>query len=102
MASKIVDIGTDDLRALVPDIVRLTCDLKNTHTSETEAPVNYAAVFSHRRGDYKSLLSVARQLGTVVKETPTGPPVPSIDPHRRRPASTLENPGAGQDQTRKW
>ncbi len=63
----------DELKALVKDIVRKARILKNQHTGEIEAPVNYAAVFAQSEDEYRRLLAAAHGLGTVIKQTPTGP-----------------------------
>jgi len=63
----------DGLKKLVQKIVQQSCQLKNTHTSEKDAPVNYAAVFTQDQEEYESILAAAKQLGLVIEQTPTGP-----------------------------
>ena len=48
-------------------------DLKNKHTSEKNAPVNYACIFAQNKEQYDTLLMVAEQIGYVIMETPMGP-----------------------------
>lgn len=72
-------MNVKDLKALVQEIVKQACRLKDKHTIETSAPVNYAAIFSQSKEEYEELLSAARQLGKVLKDTPTGP-LFNIDP----------------------
>jgi len=61
-----------DLQELIRKIVSQAEILKNNHTLEKDALVNYACVFSQSREEYKTLLEVANLLGKVIKETPTG------------------------------
>lgn len=61
-----------DLIHLIQEIVKEAISLKDKHTSEKEAKVNYACIFSQSKNQYDSLLLPAQQIGKVVKETPTG------------------------------
>jgi hypothetical protein len=61
------------LKQLVEEIVKNANDLKNKHTSEKNAPVNYACVFCQNNEQYNSLVALAQEIGKVVEETPTGP-----------------------------
>lgn len=61
------------LRVLVKGIVERACELKDKHTKETDARVNYAAVFAQSQREYSDLLAAAKQQGRIVQETPTGP-----------------------------
>lgn len=63
----------NDIKKLVREIVQQSCQLKDTHTSEKDAPVNYAAVFTQGQEEYETLLAAAKQLGLVIEQTPTGP-----------------------------
>jgi len=63
----------DELKTLVRDIVADALRLSAAHTSEQKAPVNYACVFTHSTAEYEEMVKVARQLGPVAQETPTGP-----------------------------
>jgi hypothetical protein len=63
----------DSLKKLVQDIVAKARVLSEKHTSERNAPVNYACIFAQSEHEYEDLLSLARQLGTVADETATGP-----------------------------
>jgi hypothetical protein len=63
----------DKLKRLVQDIVADSLQLSAAHTSEQKAPVNYACVFTHSTDEYEEMVKVARQLGPVAQETPTGP-----------------------------
>lgn len=62
----------DELKTLVRDIVADSLRLSGAHTSEQKAPVNYACVFTHSTAEYEEIVKVARQLGPVAQETPTG------------------------------
>jgi len=66
-------MNAENLKKLVIDIVKRACDLKNTHTSAKDAPVNYAAVFAQSDGEFEFLQKTARALGKVIQKTPTGP-----------------------------
>jgi len=61
------------LKVLVKDIVKQACELKNKHTSEVNALVNYAAIFSQSKEEFEELLILVKKIGKVVKETTTGP-----------------------------
>ncbi|MEW5955562.1 MAG: hypothetical protein AB1626_03430 [Candidatus Micrarchaeota archaeon] len=63
----------DDLKRLVREIVEQAVELKNKHTAEKKARVNYACIFSQNQEEYEKLLESAHELGPVIKETPTGP-----------------------------
>lgn len=66
-----MDITT--LTQLVEEIVKNANNLKNKHTSEKNAPVNYACIFAQNTEQYNDLLVVAKKIGSVIEETPTGP-----------------------------
>lgn len=54
-------------------IVRDACALKGAHTDEQDAPVNYACLFAQSDAEHAELVEAASKLGSVIKETPTGP-----------------------------
>ena len=62
-----------NLKALVKEIVKMATKLKNKHTDEKNAPVNYACIFSQSRQEYEGLIKVVKKIGTVAQETPMGP-----------------------------
>ena len=62
----------EDLKQLIQEIVRQSHELKNKHTAEKNAAVNYSAVFSRDKNEYKELYDAAKQIGKVIKNTPTG------------------------------
>ena len=64
---------TEDLQKLVQNIVKDAARLKDKHTGETDAPVNYACIFAQSREEFDALLDAAKKLGSVIRETPTGP-----------------------------
>jgi hypothetical protein len=66
-----MDVTT--LKQLIEEIVKKANELKNKHTSEKNAPVNYACIFSQNEGQYNNLIMVANEIGSIIKETPTGP-----------------------------
>lgn len=61
------------LKQLVKKVVKKANDLKNKHTSEKNAPVNYACIFAQSKEQFEDLIAVAQEIGDVIKETPTGP-----------------------------
>lgn len=63
----------EDLKTLVQDIVKQASELRDKHTTEKNARVNYSAIFSQSQDEYDALLAAARQLGEVIDNTPTGP-----------------------------
>ncbi len=65
-------MNTEDLKIKVKNIVEKATVLKNKHINDKNTPVNYACIFSQSEGEYKELLEVARKIGKVIKETPTG------------------------------
>ena len=77
---------TDELKKLVQEIVAESYRLNLAHTSERNAPVNYACVFTHSSDKYEEIINVAQQLGPVVQDTTMGlvfhisplPTLPSI------------------------
>jgi hypothetical protein len=62
-----------NLRQFVQEIVKRANNLKDKHTSEKNAPVNYACIFCQSDEQYDSLVALAQEIGKVVEETPTGP-----------------------------
>ncbi|MCX6745579.1 MAG: hypothetical protein NTX00_01010 [Candidatus Parcubacteria bacterium] len=66
-------MDTEKLKEIIQIIVSQACELKNKHTAEKDAPVNYAAIFSQNQKEYEILFSQAKQIGKIVLDTPTGP-----------------------------
>lgn len=66
-------MNTEDLKLLVQQIVEQARALKDTHTDQDTAPVNYACIFSQSEDEYRTFLTTAEKFGTVVRETPNGP-----------------------------
>lgn len=62
-----------ELILLVQNIVEQAMALRDKHTSETSAPVNYACIFTQSNEEYEKFLIIARTLGSVVHETNMGP-----------------------------
>lgn len=65
-------MSTEDFKQLIQDIVRKSCELKNKHTTEKSACINYAAVFSQDEKEYNEFYELAKQIGEVIQNTPTG------------------------------
>lgn len=61
------------LKRLARKITEDAKKLKDKHTSEKDAPVNYVCIFSHSQEEFEELLVFARKMGRVVRETATGP-----------------------------
>jgi hypothetical protein len=68
-----MDMTPSDLIELLRSIVSEAVTLRDKHTKETSAPVNYACVFCQSTEEYESLLRVAETVASVVERTPTGP-----------------------------
>jgi hypothetical protein len=69
----------NDLQVIAQSIVAQARVLSDKHTSERNAPVNYACIFTQSDSEYEEMLSLVRQLGNVAEETAMGP-VFSITP----------------------
>ena len=65
-------MDAEDLKDNVKSIVEKAAALKDLHTTEKSASVNYACIFSHSKEQYEELLDAAGRMGSVVKKTPTG------------------------------
>ena len=63
----------DNLKKLTQEIVAQARLLSAKHTSERDAPVNYACIFTQSQSEYEGLLDMALQMGSIVDETPMGP-----------------------------
>ncbi len=61
-----------ELKKLAKEIVKLSNDLKNQHTTERNAQVNYICIFAHNQEEFTVLMAAAKRLGHVIRETPTG------------------------------
>lgn len=61
------------LTSLVKEIVKRAKSLKDLHTREAGAPVNYAAVFSQTDDEYRLFLEAANKAGKIIQNTQTGP-----------------------------
>lgn len=63
---------TKSLEIMVQHVVGQAAALKNKHVKEKETPVNYACIFSQSKAEYDGLVGTTRDIGKVIKETPTG------------------------------
>ncbi len=61
-----------NLRQFVQEIVKKASNLKDKHTSEKNASVNYACIFCQNDEQYDSFVTVVQKISKVVEETPTG------------------------------
>ncbi|MFA4818347.1 MAG: hypothetical protein WC621_00725 [Patescibacteria group bacterium] len=66
-------MNTESLKTIVQEIVKQARELKDKHTTEKDAAVNYAAIFSQNDREYQGLLEPAGQIGKIIQDTPTGP-----------------------------
>ncbi len=66
-------MNSKEFKNLVQAIVAEATKLRDARTTEHNAPVNYACVFSQSEEEYESLLAVAKQFGKIVQETEMGP-----------------------------
>ncbi len=66
-------IDEKDLKKLVQEIVKKSKDLKDKHTSEKDAKVNYACIFCQSNEQFKEIIGLAKKLGKIIEETPKGP-----------------------------
>ncbi len=76
-------MNISELKEMVVSIVENAAKLKNKHTSEHNAPVNYACIFCQSETEYKELIQLTKEFGEVIKDTPTGPlfkipPLPTV------------------------
>lgn len=65
-------MDTKELKVKIKHIVERATVLKNKHFHTKNMPVNYACIFSQSKSEYYGLVKVAKKMGMVVKETPTG------------------------------
>jgi len=73
MAEKGCIMNMKSLKQFVQEIAEKANALKDKHTSEKNAPVNYACIFCQSDEQYDSLVTLTQEIGKVVEETPTGP-----------------------------
>jgi hypothetical protein len=66
-------MNIDNLKKFIQEIVKKATELKNKHTSEKKASVNYACIFCQNNEQYEDILETIKKLGKIIKETPTGP-----------------------------
>ena len=66
-------MNINELKQFIQEIIKKANDLKNKHTSKENAPVNYACIFCQTGNQYDELLELTKSIGTIIKETPTGP-----------------------------
>ena len=66
-------MNLDELKKKVQDIVAQAKLLSASHTSEGNAPVNYACIFAQSQEEFDELAGLTHQLGKVVQDTAMGP-----------------------------
>jgi len=62
----------ENLTDLIKNIVSEAIKLKDKYTDEKRSPVNYVAVFSHSKKEYKNFSATAETLSKAVQKTSTG------------------------------
>lgn len=65
-------MNSHNLIELVQAIVTKAQALKNRHTTEVNAPVNYACIFAQSDEEYEELNKAAQTIGQVVKKMSSG------------------------------
>ena len=65
-------MNKQELLFLVQDIVSQAMKLKNIHTDEINAPVNYACIFSQNQKEYLDLLSISDEVFKLIEKMPNG------------------------------
>lgn len=60
------------LKSIVNDIVDRARILKDKHTDQKDAPVNYACIFSQSKEEYTNLIETAKNIGKVIEEMSSG------------------------------
>jgi len=63
---------TSEFITLIQGIVEQAKKLKDLHTTEKDAPVNYSCIFCHDEKEYEQFFAAASSIGKVVKETRSG------------------------------
>ena len=66
-------MNKNEFKNLVVEIAKEACVLKDKHTGEKLATINYACVFAQSDDEFSALAETTKQLGNVIKETATGP-----------------------------
>ncbi|MFA6553780.1 MAG: hypothetical protein WCT27_05120 [Patescibacteria group bacterium] len=62
----------NNFKQLIQNIVQRGTELKNKHTTDTNAVVNYSCIFTHSDQEYQLLDTEAQSLGSEVKSTEMG------------------------------
>ena len=62
-------MNTNELKLLIKEIVEKASEIKNKHTNQINAPVNYACIFSQNKEEYEHLKKITQEIGEVIKET---------------------------------
>ena len=65
-------ITAESIKIRIQQIVETVKELKDKHTTEKNATVNYACIFSQSQEEYQELVVAAKKIGKIIEETPTG------------------------------
>lgn len=63
----------DEVQRLAQEIVAEALVLSNKHTKQSNAPVNYACIFSQSEAEFTDLCEAVATLSTIADETKAGP-----------------------------
>ena len=61
-----------EFKIFIQDIVKEAKSLKDKHTNETDALVNYACIFCQNEEEFKDFNKLSENIGKIIKQTPTG------------------------------
>jgi hypothetical protein len=65
-------MNQNDFKKMIQLIVKQAINLKDQHVDEKNAPLSYVCIFSQRNDEYSELVKMAKELGKIIEETPTG------------------------------
>lgn len=63
----------EEFKLLIQNIVKQSTALKDKHTSESEAPVNYACIFCQTEEEFAEFKKLTTEIGKIVKNASSGP-----------------------------
>ena len=67
------EYGPDDLQKLIREVVEQAQKLSDKYVGGAAGKVTYACIFAQNQKEYELLTRSAGLLGSVIKNTPTGP-----------------------------
>ena len=63
----------EELTTKIQTIVKQAKELKDKHTDQYSAPVNYVCIFCQSEVEFEELSKLAQKIGRVIKQTYSGP-----------------------------